>query len=265
MDYITNNEAVLRVGAFCFFLILIFIIELIFPIFKRSAQTYKRWFTNFTFVILNTLVLRFFFPVLAASFAVICDQYNIGLFNYYNVSLLISMAASFLLLDLGIWIQHLLFHRSNFLWRFHKIHHSDEEVDFTTGVRFHPIEIIISMICKLILLAIIGPSVVIVIIFEIVLNASSIFNHGNIKITKVFDIVLRKVIVTPNMHRIHHSENENETNSNYGFNFSIWDKLFGTYIENSIKGDNMIVGLTEFNNKKKGLFLLLFKPFKLKQ
>ena len=265
MDYITNNEAVLRVGAFCFFLILIFIIELIFPIFKRSAQTYKRWFTNFTFVILNTLVLRFFFPVLAASFAVICDQYNIGLFNYYNVSLLISMAASFLLLDLGIWIQHLLFHRSNFLWRFHKIHHSDEEVDFTTGVRFHPIEIIISMMCKLILLAIIGPSVVIVIIFEIVLNASSIFNHGNIKIPKVFDIVLRKVIVTPNMHRIHHSENENETNSNYGFNFSIWDKLFGTYIENSIKGDNMIVGLTEFNNKKKGLFLLLFKPFKLKQ
>ena len=265
MDYITNNEAVLRVGAFCFFLILIFIIELIFPIFKRSAQTYKRWFTNFTFVILNTLVLRFFFPVLAASFAVICDQYNIGLFNYYNVSLLISMAASFLLLDLGIWIQHLLFHRSNFLWRFHKIHHSDEEVDFTTGVRFHPIEIIISMMYKLILLAIIGPSVVIVIIFEIVLNASSIFNHGNIKITKVFDIVLRKVIVTPNMHRIHHSENENETNSNYGFNFSIWDKLFGTYIENSIKGDNMIVGLTEFNNKKKGLFFLLFKPFKIKQ
>ena len=265
MDYITNNEAVLRVGAFCFFLILIFIIESIFPIFKRSAQTYKRWFTNFTFVILNTLVLRFFFPVLAASFAVICDQYNIGLFNYYNVSLLISMAASFLLLDLGIWIQHLLFHRSNFLWRFHKIHHSDEEVDFTTGVRFHPIEIIISMMYKLILLAIIGPSVVIVIIFEIVLNASSIFNHGNIKIIKVFDIVLRKVIVTPNMHRIHHSENENETNSNYGFNFSIWDKLFGTYIENSKKGDNMIVGLTEFNNKKKGLFFLLFKPFKLKQ
>ena len=265
MDYITNNEAVLRVGAFCFFLILIFIIELIFPIFKRSAQTYKRWFTNFTFVILNTLVLRFFFPVLAASFAVICDQYNIGLFNYYNVSLLISMAASFLLLDLGIWIQHLLFHRSNFLWRFHKIHHSDEEVDFTTGVRFHPLEIIISMMYKLILLAIIGPSAVIVIIFEIVLNASSIFNHGNIKITNVFDIVLRKVIVTPNMHRIHHSENENETNSNYGFNFSIWDKLFGTYIENSIKGDNMIVGLTEFNNKKKGLFLLLFRPFKLKQ
>ena len=264
MDYITNNEAVLRVGAFCFFLILIFIIESIFPIFKRSAQTYKRWFTNFTFVILNTLVLRFFFPVLAASFAVICDQYNIGLFNYYNVSLLISMAASFLLLDLGIWIQHLLFHRSNFLWRFHKIHHSDEEVDFTTGVRFHPIEIIISMICKLILLAIIGPSVVIVIIFEIVLNASSIFNHGNIKIPKVFDIALRKVIVTPNMHRIHHSENEKEINSNYGFNFSIWDKLFGTYKENSKNGDNMIVGLTEFNNKKKGLLFLLFKPFKLK-
>jgi sterol desaturase/sphingolipid hydroxylase (fatty acid hydroxylase superfamily) len=263
MDYITNNEAELRVGAFCFFLILIFIIELIFPIFKRSAQTYKRWFTNFTFVILNTLVLRFFFPVLAASFAVICDQYNIGLFNYYNVSLLISMAASFLLLDLGIWIQHLLFHRSNFLWRFHKIHHSDEEVDFTTGVRFHPLEIIISMIYKLILIAVIGPPVALVIIFEIVLNASSIFNHGNIKISKSFDIALRKLIVTPNMHRIHHSEEEKETNSNYGFNLSVWDKLFGTYNKRSKKRDNIIIGLKELNNKNKSLFFLIFSPFKI--
>lgn len=265
MDYITNNEALLRVGAFGFFLVLIFIIESIFPLFKRSAKTYKRWFTNFTFVILNTLVLRFFFPVLAASFAVICNQYNIGLFNYYDFPILLSMVISFLLLDLGIWIQHLLFHRSNFLWRFHKIHHSDEEVDFTTGIRFHPLEIIISMMYKLILLTIIGPSVVLVIIFEIILNASSIFNHGNIKIPKVLDSALRKLIVTPNMHRIHHSEKEKETNSNYGFNFSIWDKLFGTYRENSENGENIIVGLTEFNNKNKGLLFLLFKPFKVKQ
>lgn len=264
MDYITNNEALLRVGAFGFFLVLIFIIESIFPLFKRSAKTYKRWFTNFTFVILNTLVLRFFFPVLAASFAVICNQYNIGLFNYYDFPILLSMVISFLLLDLGIWIQHLLFHRSNFLWRFHKIHHSDEEVDFTTGIRFHPLEIIISMMYKLILLTIIGPSVVLVIIFEIILNASSIFNHGNIKIPKVLDSALRKLIVTPNMHRIHHSEKEKETNSNYGFNFSIWDKLFGTYRENSENGENIIVGLTEFNNKNKGLLFLLFKPFKAK-
>jgi len=137
-------------------------------------------------------------------------------------------------------------------------------MDFSTGVRFHPLEIIISMIYKLMLIIAIGPSVALVIIFEIILNASSIFNHGNIKISKKIDNTLRKLIVTPNMHRIHHSEEEKETNSNYGFNLSIWDKLFGTYKENSKNGDNIIVGLTELNNKKKGFLFLLFKPFNLK-
>jgi len=263
MDYITNNESILRLSSFFFFLLFIFIIESIFPIYKRSIKTYKRWLINFTFVFLNTLALRFLFPVLAASFAGICSQYNIGFLNYFNISIWIALILAFLLLDLGIWIQHLLFHHISFLWRLHKIHHSDEEVDFTTGVRFHPLEIIISMIYKLILIAVIGPPVALVIIFEIVLNASSIFNHGNIKISKSFDIALRKLIVTPNMHRIHHSEEEKETNSNYGFNFSVWDKLFGTYNKRSKKRDNIIIGLKELNNKNKSLFFLIFSPFKI--
>ena len=263
MDYITNNESILRLSAFFFFLLFIFIIESIFPIYKRSIKTYKRWLINFTFVFLNTLALRFLFPVLAASFAGICSQYNIGFLNYFNIPIWIALILAFLLLDLGIWLQHLLFHHISFLWRFHKIHHSDEEVDFTTGVRFHPLEIIISMIYKLILLAIIGPPVALVIIFEIVLNASSIFNHGNIKISKSFDIALRKLIVTPNMHRIHHSAEEKETNSNYGFNLSVWDKLFGTYNKRSKKRDNIIIGLKELNNKNKSLFFLIFSPFKI--
>ena len=164
--------------------------------------------------------------------------------------------------DLGIWLQHLLFHKIDFLWRFHKIHHSDEEVDFSTGIRFHPVEIIISMIYKFILIAIIGPSIALVIIFEIILNASSIFNHGNIKITEKYDIMLRKLIVTPNMHRIHHSKEEKETNSNYGFNFSIWDKVFGTYKKNAEKGNNLILGLEEFKDPKtKSIYMLMLKPF----
>jgi len=263
MDYIINNESILRLSAFFFFLLFIFIIESIFPIYRRSIKTYKRWLINFTFVFLNTLALRFLFPVLAASFAGICSQYNIGFLNYFNIPIWIALILAFLLLDLGIWLQHLLFHHISFLWRFHKIHHSDEEVDFTTGVRFHPLEIIISMIYKFILLAVIGPPVALVIIFEIVLNASSIFNHGNIKISKSFDIALRKLIVTPNMHRIHHSAEEKETNSNYGFNLSVWDKLFGTYNKRSKKRDNIIIGLKELNNKNKSLFFLIFSPFKI--
>jgi sterol desaturase/sphingolipid hydroxylase (fatty acid hydroxylase superfamily) len=265
MDYITNNESILRLSAFLFFLFLIFIMELFFPIYIRSFKTYKRWFINFSFVVLNTLTLRFLFPVLAASFAVICNEYNIGFFNYFNVPIWASMILAFLLLDLGIWVQHVLFHRVSFFWRFHKIHHSDEEMDFSTGVRFHPLEIIISMIYKLMLIIVIGPSVALVIIFEIILNASSIFNHGNIKISKNIDSTLRKLIVTPNMHRIHHSEEETETNSNYGFNLSIWDKLFGTYNMRAIKKDNIIIGLKELNNKKKSLLFLLFSPFKLRK
>ena len=262
MDYIINNEATLRLCAFLFMLLLIFIIELIFPIYVRRIVSYKRWIINFSFVLINTLILRFLFPILAVSFASICIKYNIGVFNYYNFTGIVSIIVSFLFLDLGIWLQHLLFHKVDFLWRFHKIHHSDEEVDFTTGIRFHPIEIMISMIYKFILIAIIGPSVALVIIFEIILNASSIFNHGNIKINKKYDLKFRKLIVTPNMHRIHHSEEEKETNSNYGFNFSIWDRFFGTYKENATKGEDLILGLEEFKDiNNKSILLLLFKPF----
>ena len=170
MDYIINNESSLRLSTFITMLILVFIVELLFPISVRSIKTYKRWFINFSFVFMNTLTLRLLFPILAVSFAAICIKYNIGLFNYFNINLIVTVILSFLFLDFGIWLQHLLFHHVPFLWRFHKIHHSDEEVDFTTGIRFHPIEIIISMIYKFILIAIIGPSIALVIIFEIILQ-----------------------------------------------------------------------------------------------
>ena len=173
MNFIINNESALRLSAFIIILLLIFLMELVFPIYKRKVKSYKRWLINFSFVFINTVTLRLLFPLLAVGFASICANYNIGIFNYFNISELIAISLSFLLLDLGIWLQHLLFHHISFLWRFHKIHHSDEEVDLSTGVRFHPLEIIISMVFKFILIAIIGPSIALVIIFEIILNSSS--------------------------------------------------------------------------------------------
>jgi len=263
MDFIINNENNIRLLCFIGFLLLFYIFELFFPIFKRSKSSYKRWFVNLSLVLIDTFLLRLIFPILAVGFAIICMNYNIGLFNILNLPIFIELIISFVLLDFGIWFQHVLFHRIKFLWRFHKIHHSDEEVDFSTGIRFHPGEILISMLYKIFLVALIGPAIGLLIIFEIVLNASSIFNHSNIIIPKYLDIILRRIIVTPNMHRIHHSILEKETNSNFGFNFSFWDKLFGTYIEEPDRKVKFITGLLEFNKvSKKSLLFLLISPFK---
>tara|TARA_B100000686_G_scaffold149590_1_gene156840 strand:- start:1605 stop:2402 length:798 start_codon:yes stop_codon:yes gene_type:complete len=263
MDFIVNNENNIRLLCFIGFLIFFYVFEFFFPIFKRNKGSYKRWFVNLSLVLIDTILLRLIFPILAVGFSVICMEYNIGLFNILNLPIFIELIISFVLLDFGIWLQHLLFHKIKFLWRFHKVHHSDEEVDFSTGIRFHPGEILISMLYKIFLVVLIGPAVGLLIIFEVVLNASSIFNHSNIIIPKYFDIILRKIIVTPNMHRIHHSIMEKETNSNFGFNFSIWDKIFGTYIQSPNSNVKFITGLLEFNKvTEKSLLFLLISPFK---
>lgn len=262
MDFVIINENSFRVFCFIGFLCLFCLLEYMFPIYKRSKSLFKRWFINISFVFIDTLLVRLIFPILAVGFAVVCMNNGWGLFNILNLPLYLEVFCAFILLDFGIWLQHVLFHKVKFLWRFHKIHHSDEEVDFTTGVRFHPGEIIISMLYKILLVFLIGPTIGILIIFEVILNASSIFNHSNLIIPYNLDIFLRKLIVTPNMHRIHHSIDEKETNSNYGFHFSIWDKIFNTYTKNSDSGKNLITGLIEFRNiSEKGLIYLLLNPF----
>ena len=262
MDYIIYNENNIRLLCFIVFLILFCIFEYIFPIYKKSKNVYKRWLINISFVVIDTFLLRLLFPILAVGIAIISANNNFGLFNLLNLPIIIEYSLAFVLLDFGIWLQHVLFHKVNFLWRFHKVHHSDKEVDFSTGIRFHPGEILVSMLYKIFLVALIGPEVAIVIIFEIVLNASSLFNHSNIIIPKNLDFLLRILIVTPNMHRIHHSELEKETDSNYGFNFSFWDKIFKTYNKNPESGE-LVTGLKEFNNvSEKGLLYLLICPFK---
>ena len=261
MDYIVNNEDKIRLLCFISFLILFYLFELYFSKFKRNKITYKRWFINFAFVIINTILLRIIFPILATGLAIICNKNNIGIFNILNIPFILEFFLAFIILDFGIWFQHLIFHKVKFLWNFHKIHHSDEEVDFTTGIRFHPGEIIISMLYKMFLVVLIGPAIALVIIFEVILNATSLFNHSNINIPYYLDNFLRKIIVTPNMHRIHHSAEERETNSNFGFNFSIWDKFFGTYIAKPKFNEKFVIGLNEFNSStKKGLLFLLINP-----
>ena len=263
MESISIQEGPLRLLCFFSFIIIFMIYEFIFPFYKRTEKTFLRWITNFLFIIFDTLILRLSFPILAAGMASICADRGFGVLNNLSLSFWPSLIIAIILLDLGIWVQHFVFHRYNIFWRFHKIHHSDEEVDFSTGIRFHPIEIIVSIFFKFFFIFIIGPSVLMVIIFEVILNGSSIFNHSNIYIPRSFELLIRKIIVTPSMHRIHHSMSPRETNSNYGFNFSFWDRLFNTYCHESVeKEKDLKLGLEEFSKlEKKGFIKLMLIPF----
>ena len=263
MDSLTLNEGLIRLLFFLAFIIIFMIYEQFFPFYKRSSKFFSRWIVNFLFVAIDTLALRIFFPILAVGMAYLCEERGLGILNNLSFPFWVSLFISILLLDLGIWFQHFLFHKYNIFWRFHKIHHSDEELDFSTGFRFHPVEILISMVFKFIYILIIGPSALMIIIYEIILNGSSIFNHSNIIIPRHFELFLRKLIVTPSMHRIHHSIEEKETNSNFGFNLSIWDKIFGTYLQNSRRQEkDLVLGLEEFYKmKKKGIISLIVNPF----
>jgi len=263
MEIINFQEGNFRFLCFISFVLIFMACEFIFPLYKRTKKTFIRWGTNFLFVIIDVLILRLTFPLLAVGFASICVDKGFGLLNNVSLPFGLSLLISILLLDLGIWFQHFLFHRYRIFWRFHKIHHSDEELDFSTGIRFHPIEILISMIFKFFYILIIGPSAIMVIIFEIILNGSSIFNHSNIIIPRSFELLLRRIIVTPSMHRIHHSIEEEETNSNFGFNLSIWDRIFGTYLHKSKRSEeDLVLGLEEFYKmERKGFIKLIIHPF----
>ena len=263
MDFSNIDEGAFRFLFFLLFIAIFLVCESVFPFYKRGPKTISRWITNFCFVAIDTLVLRICLPILAIGMAYLCNEKGIGLLNNLILPIELSLLIGLIFLDLGIWFQHLVFHRFNIFWRFHKIHHSDEEVDFSTGIRFHPVEIIISMLFKLVFVFFIGPTPFTVIVFEIILNGSSIFNHSNIDIPKKIDIMFRKIIVTPSMHRIHHSVEEDETNSNYGFNLSIWDKIFGTYkISSKRKEKELELGLKEFSESKNvSLIRLLIIPF----
>ncbi len=261
--WILNNEALVRFSFFFGFFIIIALWEVLKP--RRPLQYKKsiRWYSNIGIVILNNLTIRLLFPVLAAGLAAQCSEKGWGLLNNYDLPAVMSFIFALLIMDGAIYIQHVLFHTLPLLSRFHGMHHTDLDLDVSSGTRFHPVEIILSMLIKLSVVSIIGPPVLAVIIFEIGLNSMSMFNHGNIYIPENVDRILRYFIVTPDMHRIHHSIIRSETNSNFGFNFPWWDRLFGTYRAYPKEGQlGMTIGLPKFRDPQYlHLHRLLVQPF----
>jgi sterol desaturase/sphingolipid hydroxylase (fatty acid hydroxylase superfamily) len=248
-EFIVLHEATIRMGFFVGIFGIVALLELAVP--RRPLTTSKRgrWFNNIGIVIINTVVLRVFVPAGALGISVWIGRQGWGVFNYMNWPIWIEVILSVILLDFVIYLQHLMFHAVPLLWRLHMMHHADLDYDLTTGTRFHPIEIIISMGIKAAAISVLGASPVSVIIFEILLNGTAMFNHGNLYIPLGVDRILRLMVVTPDMHRVHHSVFPSETNSNFGFNLPWWDRLMGTYRAQPTKGhDGMTIGLNQFRD-----------------
>jgi sterol desaturase/sphingolipid hydroxylase (fatty acid hydroxylase superfamily) len=221
---------------------------------RRDLTTSKkaRWISNLSLTIVNPVLLHLVMPVLAVDVALLADQRSWGLLNLYAMPFWAQFIAGVVLLDLAIYFQHVMFHAIPLLWRLHMIHHADLDIDLTTGLRFHPLEIILSMIIKVAVVVILGAPVAAVLVFEVLLNGMSTFNHGNLTIPVSTDKWLRRLVVTPDMHRVHHSVIIRETNSNYGFNLSVWDRLFGTYRDQPQKGHTaMTIGLSQFRDENR--------------
>jgi len=259
-----NLELILRLSAFFGIFAIMALWELKSP--RRPLRSAKRfrWFNNLGITFFNTLLLRLLFPTAAIGVALYASQQQWGIFHQVNLPLWIEVILAVIVLDLCIYLQHRLFHRVPMLWRLHMMHHSDVDLDVTSGARFHPIEIVLSMLIKMALICLFGPAIIAVLIFEIILNAVAMFNHSNVYIPVQVDRVLRRFIVTPDMHRVHHSIINQETNSNYGFNLPWWDRLFDTYRAQPAQGhDQMIIGLQQFQQPQaQSLKWMLRLPFK---
>jgi sterol desaturase/sphingolipid hydroxylase (fatty acid hydroxylase superfamily) len=214
-------------------------------------------------VFIDSILVYLIFPILAVGLALIAEKNGWGILNNYNIPYGISVVAGVLVLDFIIYLQHVMFHAVPILWRLHMMHHADLDYDVTTALRFHPLEIILSMLIKLSAIVVLGPSALSVLIFEVVLNGTAMFNHGNMRLPLKIDRILRLLVVTPDMHRVHHSVIIRETNSNFGFNFPWWDRLFGTYRAQPAAGhEGMTIGLSQFRDAKRlTLPWMLVLPF----
>jgi len=258
-----KNELLIRLGFFFGILLIMFLWELLAP--RRLLTTSKRtrWFSNLGLVLINSIMVRLVFPTALAGIALIAQQRGWGLFNQFSLLYLLKIIFSILILDFVVYLQHAMFHVIPLFWRLHMVHHTDMDIDVTTGVRFHPIEIILSMGIKMIVVILIGAPPLAVLIFEIVLNGTSMFNHGNVRYSQNMDAILRLLVVTPEMHRVHHSTIRWESNSNLGFNFPWWDRLFGTYRPQPAKGHlEMTIGLDQYKEPQKlTLPWLIILPF----
>jgi sterol desaturase/sphingolipid hydroxylase (fatty acid hydroxylase superfamily) len=245
-------ESAIRLISFVLVFILIAAWEIMMP--RRALTTSKkwRWFNNLSIIAINPYLLNLIFPILAVGMARTAQVNGWGLLNYFNLPYPIALIAGFVVMDLVIYLQHIMFHAVPLFWRLHMVHHADLDIDLTTGLRFHPVEIALSMAVKMMVISALGPPIASVLVFEVVLNGTAMFNHGNIAIPRALDRWLRWFVVTPDMHRVHHSVIIRETNSNYGFNLAVWDRMFGTYQGQPRKGHtDMVIGLAQFRDEKR--------------
>ncbi len=259
-----ENNA-LRFGIFIAVLLVMAAAEAMFAKKRRQQKRGQRWLTNLGLTTSNIVVLKLLGPITAVAAAYLALDTSWGLLSLSPVPLpyYLELILGIALLDLAIYFQHVCSHKIPLLWRFHKVHHADRDIDVTTGIRFHPIEALLSMIYKCGVILLLGPVTLSVILFEIILNASAMFNHANVRLPKNVDKVLRTVIVTPDSHRVHHSEIQAETDSNYGFFLSVWDRIFKTYTAQPSQGhDGMVIGLTEYQTHAPASFAWCLKaPF----
>lgn len=258
------NEPIVRLAAFVAVFAIMALWEVLAPRREQSIGRATRWPSNLGVVIIDTMLVRILFPTTAVGLALLAEARGFGLFNVWPLPGWIAIIVSVVILDLVIYLQHVLFHAVPALWRLHRMHHADLEFDLTTGARFHPIEILLSMLIKLTVIGALGAPAVAALIFEVLLNATAMFNHSNVRLSKSLDRMLRWLVVTPDMHRVHHSVVVRETNSNFGFNLPWWDRLFGTYLAQPEGGhDGMTIGVKDIRDPaQQRLDRMLMQPFR---
>ena len=262
LSLILDNHSLVRLLAFTAAVSLIAAWEGLSPRRTLSVSKGLRWLNNWLLSALNSLLLLMVFPLMAVGLALLAGKLQWGLFNVLGLPYFLAIPLFILLFDLTIYWQHRLFHMVPWLWRLHRVHHADPDFDVSTGIRFHPLSMILSMLIKMLVVLLLGPPAVAVLLAEITLNLTSMFNHGNISIPPKLDAIVRLFVVTPDMHRVHHSSLPDETNSNFGFNFPWWDRLFGTYRAQPSEGHcQMEIGITGLRAiEKQRLDRLLLQP-----
>ena len=250
-EFVMANESAVRLSAFFGILVGMALLEARFPRRERSVSRLVRWPSNIGIVFLNTIVLRIIFPTAAVGVALFVEERQWGILQIVDLPLWLTIVLAVVALDLIIYLQHVMVHAVPALWRLHRMHHSDVDIDVTTGARFHPVEIVLSMVIKFASVVALGAPAIAVILFEVILNGTSMFNHSNVKLPPTLDRVLRLFLVTPDMHRVHHSINPEEANCNFGFNLPWWDRLMETYRDQPRDGhEGMTIGLDRFRDPR---------------
>ncbi len=263
-----SSESVVRFASFAIVLVVMAVLEVAWPMRPRLLTRSRRWPTNLVMTSLGMALVRLFSiiaaPLAATGAAIYAEEQRLGALNLLDAPQWLELLVSIVALDGFIYLQHVASHKVSVLWRLHRVHHADRDFDTTTGVRFHPVEIGLSMLYKSVLVVIFGISPLAVLLFEVILNGTAMFNHANVRLPGWLDRLVRLVLVTPDMHRVHHSVLRREHDTNYGFSLSLWDRLFGTYTDQPQGGhEGMTIGLTEYQSEQPGrLDWSLLLPFR---